>query len=73
MQGTPTGLPWGIPGMGEEMEGSAVSGTPCAPLRLGGTLPTGKASYRKKHHTRVLPQQLGWSKGESIDKSTIGT
>jgi len=33
----------------------------------------GHGFFAEEHHTRVLPQQLGWSKGESIDTSTIGT
>ena len=33
----------------------------------------GHGFFAEEHHTRVLPQQLGWSKGESIDTSTVGT
>jgi hypothetical protein len=33
----------------------------------------GHGFFAEEDHTRVLPQQLGWSKGEIIDTSTIGT
>ena len=44
MQGTPAGLPWGMPGMGEEMEGAVQQAAqPGRQLKVIGSKASGSA------------------------------